>query len=287
MRQILSSVRYTSPSVTDRHFWDTQESKLVGETLMRLELANLGKQFGSKVAVNRISFVTLPGEIIALLGPNGAGKSTTIKMLVGLIEPTEGRILWDNTPIESDLISYKRRIGYVPEEPLIYPYLSGVEYLQLVGHLRGIPPYTLDSRIQNLLRLFDLFPARHRPIAGYSKGMKQKVLLCGALMHNPEILVLDEPLSGLDVTAVLVLQRLLKKLAASGKIIIYSTHILETVEKLCSKVIIIHQGSLVADTGVEELQRLKENPTLEQVFSNLALDQNPDEIAELIVGALE
>ena len=254
---------------------------------MRLELANLGKQFGSKVAVNRISFVTLPGEIIGLLGPNGAGKSTTIKMLVGLIEPTEGRILWDNTPIESDLISYKRRIGYVPEEPLLYPYLSGVEYLQLVGHLRGIPPHTLDSRIQNLLRLFDLFPARHRPIAGYSKGMKQKVLLCGALMHNPEILVLDEPLSGLDVTAVLVLQRLLKKLAASGKIIIYSTHILETVEKLCSKVIIIHQGSLVADTGVEELQRLKENPTLEQVFSNLALDQNPDEIAELIVGALE
>jgi len=254
---------------------------------MRIELANLKKNYSAKVAVDGISFQTEPGEVIGLLGPNGAGKSTTIKMLVGLIAPTDGQILCDNVPIESDLISYKSRIGYVPEEPLLYPYLSGLEYLQLVGHLRGIPPRTLDSRVQDLLRLLDLLPARHRPIAGYSKGMKQKVLLCCALMHNPETLVLDEPLSGLDVTAVLIMQRLLKRLAAMGRTVIYSTHILETVEKLCSKVIIIHHGSLVADTEVEELQRLKENPTLEQLFSHLALDQNPSEIADLIVGALE
>jgi len=157
----------------------------------------------------------------------------------------------------------------------------------LMGELYGLRKRIRQERAEKLLKDFELWGRKDDPARRYSKGMKQKVLLCGALMHNPEILILDEPLSGLDVTAVLVLQRLLKKLATSGKTIIYSTHILETVEKLCTKVIIIHQGNLVADTGVEELQHLKENPTLEQVFSRLALDQNPDEIAELIVGALE
>lgn len=254
---------------------------------MRLQLRELEKRYGRVTAVNKLSFEAKAGDIVGLLGPNGAGKSTTIKMLVGLVQQTAGDILVDGVPARSNITHYKSCIGYVPEEPLLYPYLSGLEFLQLIGHLKGLEATVLDIRIEKLLRLFSLFPARHTPIAGYSKGMKQKVLLCGALMHNPEVLILDEPLSGLDVTAALVLDRLIKKLAAAGKTVIYSSHNLDSIERLCSRVVILHQGNLVADTTVEELHRLKENASLEQVFSRLALHQNPDLIAGEILGAVE
>jgi ABC-2 type transport system ATP-binding protein len=254
---------------------------------MRIQIRDLEKRYGQVAAVQKLSFEAEAGDIIGLLGPNGAGKSTTIKMLVGLVQPTAGEILFDGVSAKADMIRYKSCIGYVPEEPLLYPYLSGLEFLQLIGHLKGLEASVLDTRIEKLLRLFSLFPASHRPIASYSKGMKQKVLLCGALMHNPEVVVLDEPLNGLDVTAVLVLNRLIKKLASARKTVIYSSHNLDSIERLCSRVVILHQGNLVANTTVKDLQQLKEKTSLEEVFSRLAPYQSPDLIAREILGALE
>src|SRR5207302_2078484 len=167
---------------------------------------------------------------------NGAGKSTTVKVLTGLIEPTEGEILWNGRNVKADFTSFQRKIGYVPEEPHLYPHLTGREYLQLAGRLRGLPRRVLDPRMDGMLQLFSLWEDRHSPLSSYSKGMRQKILLSGALLHNPELLILDEPFSGLDVNMAIVLRTLVKALAEEGKMVLYSSHVLEVVEKICSMV---------------------------------------------------
>ena len=211
-----------------------------------LEARLLTKCYSGIAVVDRVSFVIQPGEILGYLGPNGAGKSTTVKMLTGLIEPSEGQIFYRGRSVYDDFTAFQRRIGYVPEEPHLYPHLSGREYLQLVGRLRDIPRRILEPKMDQFLRLFTLWDDRHAPLASYSKGMRQKVLLSAALLHDPDILVLDEPFSGLDVTSALVLRRLLRALADRGKMILYSSHVLEVVEKVCSKVLILRQGEVVA-----------------------------------------
>src|SRR5262249_23183354 len=200
---------------------------------------------------NGVSFVLRPHEVTGYLGPNGSGKSTTAKMLTGLVQPTVGQILLNGSAIKEDLIEYKRRLGYVPEEPDLYPYLTGREYLQLIGRFRLFPKSALDRKIDGFLELFSLHRYRHAPIGSYSKGMRQKILISAALLHNPDILIFDEPESGLDVTSALILRNLVKSLAREGKIVLYSSHILEVVEKVCSRVIILHKGSIVANDSVE------------------------------------
>jgi len=253
-----------------------------------LEVRELTKKYGYKPAVDRVSFKLKEGEIVGYLGPNGAGKSTTVKMLSGLLEPTFGEILYNGKDIEKDIISYKKILGYVPEESEIYPHLSGFEYLQLVGRLRGMKDKILEEKIENLMNLFKLYNSMHFYISSYSKGMRQKVLIMAALLHNPEILLLDEPLSGLDVTSVLIFKDLVKKLAKAGKIILYNSHILEVVEKLCYRVIIIHKGKILADDSVKNLRILSKSPSLEDAFNNLVIkgdtEKTADEIFETIVG---
>src|SRR5579863_8782294 len=161
-----------------------------------LEARGLTKRYTTVTAIDDINFTVKPYEILGYLGPNGSGKSTTVNIVTALLEPTRGEVLFDGRSIQSQLIEYKRRMGYVPESPHLYPYLSGREYLQLVGRLRGLPKKKLDKNIDDLLQLFQLGPSRHSPIASYSKGMRQKVLISAALLHNPDILVFDEPLSG-------------------------------------------------------------------------------------------
>src|SRR5215469_13029175 len=196
-----------------------------------LEVRGLTKRFHGFTAVRDVSFCARPGEILGYLGPNGAGKSTTVKILIGLLDPSEGQVLWNGQSVIEDLPAFQRRLGYVPEEPHLYPHLSGREYLQLVGRLRGMGRRVLEPKIDEFLRLLGLWHDRHDLLSSYSKGMRQKILLSAALLHNPEILILDEPFSGLDVTAALVLRRLLQALAEQGKIILYSSHVLEVVEK--------------------------------------------------------
>ena len=253
---------------------------------MTLELHNVSKRFSGIAAVDDVSFEARAGEITGYLGPNGSGKSTTMKMITGLLQATSGKILFDGEPIETDLFAYKQRMGYVPEEPHLYGHLSGLEYLVMVGQLRNLPAKPTSDRIDGLLRLLALHGDRHVPISAYSKGMRQKVLLSAALLHNPDLLLLDEPFSGLDVGTGLVLRSLIQELAARGKVVLFSSHELETVERVSSHVIILHRGKVVADDSIERLRTLMAVPTLEGIFQQLAVEQDTAsisrEIADLV-----
>jgi len=220
-----------------------------------LEVCGLTKRYGRLPVVHEVTFEAHAGRVTGYLGPNGAGKSTTVKVLTGLIQPSAGEIRFNGRPIQRDLIDYKRRVGYVPEEPHLYPYMSGREYLQLVGRLRCLPEKPLNAKIDDLLGLFGLTRYGHSALTAYSKGMRQKVLLASALLHNPEVVILDEPLSGLDVTSTLVVRSLIQALAREGRVVLFSSHILEVVEKVCSSVVILHRGKVVANAPVNELKR--------------------------------
>jgi len=248
-----------------------------------LELRNVTKKFNIFPAVDKVSFSVGPGEVLGYLGPNGAGKSTTIKMLAGLLEPTSGEILFDGRSIRGDLCDYKRRLGYVPEQSEIYPHLTGFDYLLLVGRLRRMPEAPLRDKIMAFLRAFSLEDDMDKTIGAYSKGMRQKILLSAALLHDPDILLLDEPLSGLDVTTGLIIRDLVRTLAEEGKIVIYSSHVLEVTEKICSKVIILHEGRIVANDSVENLRTLMHLPSLVEIFRQLVAREDTDAVARTIV----
>lgn len=251
-----------------------------------LEVRGLCKRYSRIPAVEGVSFTIRPGEILGYLGPNGAGKSTTVKVLTGLIEATAGEIFFNGQNVKTDFTAFQRRIGYVPEEPHLYPHLSGREYLQLVGRLRGLQRKILEPRMNGMLRLFSLWEDRHSALSSYSKGMRQKILLSAALLHNPELLILDEPFSGLDVTTAMVLRRLLRALADEGKMIFYSSHVLEVVEKVCSWVLILRKGKVVAYDAVERLRDLMQQPSLEGVFAQLTEQEDPEDRVRGILSVL-
>ena len=251
-----------------------------------LELRNIHKRYSGIPAVEAVSFAARPGEITGYLGANGSGKSTTMKMVTGLIEPSSGEILFDGRPIREDLMTYRQLMGYVPEEPHLYTHLSGLEYLVMVAQLRDMDRKAASDRIHGLLHLFGLYSDRDVSLSSYSKGMRQKILLSAALMHNPELVLLDEPFSGLDVGSSLILRSLIQELAVRGKVVLFSSHELETVERVCSHIVILHHGKLVADDSIENLRTLMSLPTLEEIFSQLAVEQDAGtisrEIADLI-----
>ena len=251
-----------------------------------LELRSVSKHFSGIPAVDDVSFSARPGEVTGYLGPNGSGKTTTMKMITGLIEMTSGHIFFQGKHIQDDLISYKRRMGYVPEEPYLYNHLSGVEYLTMVAQLRNLQARESSERIDGLLRSLALYDDRHASISGYSKGMRQKVLVAAALMHNPELVLLDEPFSGLDVGSALVLRSLIQELAARGKVVLFSSHELDTVERVCSRVVILHRGKLVADDSIANLRSLMALPTLEQIFSQLVVEQDTESMARQIADLI-
>jgi ABC-2 type transport system ATP-binding protein len=252
-----------------------------------LEVCELTKLFNGIPAVHEVSFAVKPYEVLGYLGPNGSGKTTTAKTLTGLLQPSRGHILFEGKNIRSNPIAFKKRLGYVPEEPYLYPYLTGREYLQLVGRLRCMSQPALDKKIDTLLELFSLQRDRHTALSSYSKGMRQKVLIIAALLHNPDVLIFDEPLSGLDITSALIFRNLVKSLAGEGKIILYSSHVLEVVEKLCSHVVILHKGRVVAHDSVERLRDLMRLPSLEEIFSQLVLEQDTEKVAHDIVEVMK
>jgi ABC-2 type transport system ATP-binding protein len=251
-----------------------------------LELRNVSKRFSGIPAVDSVSFSARAGEVTGYLGPNGSGKSTTMNLITGLIGMTSGQILFQGQLIQQDLIAYKRHTGYVPEEPHLYTHLSGAEYLTMVAQLRNLPVKLGAQRIDGLLQLFSLHDDRHASISGYSKGMRQKVLLAAALMHNPDLLLLDEPFSGLDVGAALILRSLIQELAGRGKAVLFSSHELETVERISSRIVILHRGQIVADDSIEHLRTLMSLPTLEEIFSQLAVEQDTVSIARQIADLI-
>jgi ABC-2 type transport system ATP-binding protein len=251
-----------------------------------LELRSVSKHYLGIPAVDNVSFCARPGEATGYLGPNGSGKSTTMKMITGLIEMSSGQVLFQGKPIHDDLIAYKRRMGYVPEETHLYNHLSAAEYLTMVTQLRDLPARQSAERIDGMLALFSLHDNRHASIAGYSKGMRQKVLLIAALLHNPDLLLLDEPFSGLDVGSALILRSLIQELAARGKVVLFSSHELDTVERVCSRIVILHRGRIVADNSIEGLRSLMELPSLEAIFSQLAVEQDTESMARQIADLI-
>jgi ABC-2 type transport system ATP-binding protein len=248
-----------------------------------LEARGLTRRFGAVVAVDNVTFTVAPGEVVGYLGPNGSGKSTTVNMVVGLLEPSSGSISLDGRPQHEDEFAYKRRIGYVPEEPYLYTHLTAAEYLTLVGRLRAVPG--LDVKVAELLRLFRLWDSRYTTMTAYSKGMRQRVLLAAALLHNPDLIVLDEPFSGLDVGASLLFRALIAMLAAEGRMILFSTHRFDMVEKVCSRAVILAGGRLVAEHRVSDL-RTGDSDSLEKLFVEVTAQEDYGPLARRILDVM-
>ena len=251
-----------------------------------LEVRHLTKRFNGIPAVDDVSFTIEPGEILGYVGPNGAGKSTTVKMLIGLLAPSEGKIFHGGRSVGDDLPAFQERVGYVPEEPNLYPFLSGREYLLLTGRLRGIERGVLDHKIDTFLRLLSLFDDGDAPVSSYSKGMRQKILLTAALLHDPEVLILDEPLSGLDANTMIAVRELLLSLAARGKIILYCSHVLDAMEKVCARVLILRKGRVVAYDTIERLREQMDQTSLEGVFTRFTEEDAKRDLARRILEVM-
>jgi ABC-2 type transport system ATP-binding protein len=239
-----------------------------------LDVRHLTKRYGPLVGVQDLSFQVHPGEVLGLLGPNGSGKSTTVKVLTGLLAPTSGSVALDGSDVFADLQTYKTALGYVPEEPHLYSYLTGPEYLRLVGRLRGVPDRELDAKIDSFLEILGIYDDRYQTISSYSKGMRQKVLISAAVLHNPRIVVLDEPFSGLDVTSARLLKAFVRALAEDGKVVVFSSHVLEVVEQVCTRVIILKDGRTVGHDSVEGLRTTLRLPSLDAVFAALVAEED-------------
>jgi ABC-2 type transport system ATP-binding protein len=239
----------------------------------------LSKRFSGIRVVNDVTLTIRPGEVVGYLGPNGSGKTTTARMLGGLLEPSSGTVEYAGADIRGDVVAFHRHLGYVPEEPYLYPFLSGREYLQLMGRLRELPEGLLTDKIDGFMRLFNLSAAADQSIGSYSKGMRQKIVISAALLHDPAIVIFDEPETGLDVATTLMLRHLVRTLAARGKAILYSSHILEVVERVCDRVIVLHKGTVVADDSIARLRVLSSSTSLEGVFSQLVIREDPESLA--------
>ena len=251
-----------------------------------LELQSLFKSYRGIPAIEDVSFQVAPGEVVGFLGPNGAGKSTTVKIITGMLRPNDGRVLFEGQDIAKDMVAFRAAFGYVPEEAHLYTYLSGLEYLQLVGRLRGLGEALIEAKATRLLKLLNLESWQYSPISTYSKGMRQRVLIAAALLHDPKLLIFDEPLSGLDVVSGRLFKDLLELLAAQGKAVIYISHVLEVVEQVCTRVIVIAKGRILADARPAELNKLMSLPNLERVFAQLVQQQDTSTLAQQMVEVM-
>jgi ABC-2 type transport system ATP-binding protein len=251
-----------------------------------LEAVHLTKRYASLPAVEDLSFTLKPGQVLGCLGPNGSGKSTTVKMLTGLLDPTRGKVQFDGRDIRDDLTGYRKCLGYVPEEALLYPYLTGWEYLEMVATLRGMARSRLAIIIDSLLELFSMHSHRFASIGTYSKGMRQRILLIAAIMDNPQIVIFDEPLSGLDVTSALIFKTLVQELGRGGKLVFYCSHVLEVVEKVCTDVLILRRGKVLAQDSVTNIRKLL-GESLENTFLHLVDDVDTGRVARDIMSVMK
>jgi ABC-2 type transport system ATP-binding protein len=252
-----------------------------------LQVDRLTKRYGAFVGIEDVSFTVQAGEVLGLLGPNGSGKSTTVKILTGLLQPSSGHVLLDGRNVATDLTAFKAHLGYVPEEPHLYSYLTGPEYLLLVGRLRNLPDHVLEPKIERFLRLLGIYDDRYQTLASYSKGMRQKILIAAAVLHDPRLVILDEPFSGLDVSAARVLKAFVKALADDGKMVVFSSHVLEVVEQVCSRVLILKDGRVVGHDSVVSLRSTLQLPSLDAVFAALTAEEDVDERSRAMVAAMK
>jgi ABC-2 type transport system ATP-binding protein len=253
-----------------------------GKAAIMISLQKLTKRFGAQIAVNALSFEIPAGQIVGFLGPNGAGKSTTLKMLTGMIDPTEGSATICGFDLRQQPIEVKRHVGFVPESGAVFESLTGLEYLEMIAALYGIPRDAARIRIRQFLAFFDLSfeTLTDKLLGAYSKGMRRKVVITAALLHNPPVVFFDEPLDGLDANAAVGFKALIQTLAREGKTIVYSSHILDVVERVCDRVIIIDKGKLLLDGKPDELVAAHNSGTLEHLFTQLTGGEELERRAE-------
>jgi ABC-2 type transport system ATP-binding protein len=250
---------------------------------MLIETQDLVKRFGEKAAVDQVTFQVAPGEVFGFLGPNGAGKTTTIKMIVGLLQPTSGSVKVGGFDLQEQPIQAKAVCGYLPDTPHLYPKLSARELLRIVGDLYEFDHERIERRSQEMLSLFELSDVADDPIDTYSHGMQQKTALASALLHDPQVLVMDEPTVGLDPRSARLIKDILRQLAQRGAAIFLSTHILEIAERMCDRIGIINDGKLIAVGTMQELRTMGKGETsLEEIFLNLTGGAEYAEIAEVL-----
>lgn len=258
----------------------------MGENIT-VEIKNLYMSYGEKDVLKGINLEVHKGEIIGYIGANGAGKSTTIKIILGIVEGYSGEVKVLGNEISKDQIEYKRKIGYVPEVADIYDNLTAKEYLTFIGALYGLSYQSVDVKALQLMKIFGIENAYNSRINSFSKGMKQKVLLIASMLHNPDILFLDEPLSGLDANSVMIVKEILLNLSKQGKTIFYSSHIMDVVERISNRIILINDGQIAADGSFEELKNKSSEGSLEQIFNQITGFDQYESLAREFVSIIE
>ncbi len=250
-----------------------------------ISLTNVYKNYGEKQVLKGINLSIYPGQVIGYIGPNGAGKSTTVKILCGLISDYDGEVLIEGINIKQDPVKAKARIGYVPELAELYDVLTPVEFLSFMGQLYNMPEVMATDRISRMLTAFGLENNMHQRMDTFSKGMRQKVLIISGLLHNPDIIILDEPLSGLDANSVIIVKDLISKLAKDGKTIFYCSHMMDVVEKVSDRIVLINEGAVMADGSFEELKQQQGDQSLEKIFAHLTAKDSLSDAADQLMTA--
>lgn len=251
-----------------------------------IKISNLQKAYGSSLVLKDVNLEVDSGEIIGYIGPNGAGKSTTIKILIGMIPDYAGNVEVMGLDVKANPLEVKRLIGYVPENASLYDTLSPMEYLRFLGSLYQLETDQIEEKATELLRLFALYDQRDDRMTTFSKGMKQKVLLISGILHNPEVIFLDEPLSGLDANAVILVKEILSQLKHAGKTIFYSSHIMDVVEKISDRIVLINKGTIIANGTFDELKSQRETGSLEQIFNQLTGNNEHVQLAEEFIQVM-
>ena len=252
-----------------------------------ISIKNLFKSYGTKHVLKDINLEIYPGEVIGYIGPNGAGKSTTVKVLCGLLTDYEGEVKVKGFDVKTQTLEVKKRIGYVPELAELYDVLTPMEYLQFTGALYGLDPSVCTERITRMMQAFDLGTNLNQRMDSFSKGMRQKVLLASGLLHNPDIIILDEPLSGLDANSVIIIKDLISKLAKEGKSIFYCSHMMDVVEKVSDRIVLIDEGRMIANGTIEELRQKYNDQSLEKMFAELTGKDEKSLSADALISAMD
>jgi ABC-2 type transport system ATP-binding protein len=252
-----------------------------------VEIRNLQKKYGHTRVLHGIDMEITAGQIIGYIGPTGAGKSTTIKIICGLISDFEGEITVFGKDLRKDSLEIKKQVGYIPENAALYESLTPMEFMEFIGEIRKLNPEQTREKVKALMNIFEMTPNINQRISTFSKGMRQKVLICSGLLHNPDLIFMDEPLSGLDANSVIMVKEMLIHLAKEGKTIFYSSHIMDVVEKISDRIMLIDQGKIVADGSFGDLNKINNDETLEKLFIRLTGNNNHSEKAEAFINAFE
>lgn len=256
-------------------------------TQVIVDIQNLRKKYGQKPVLHGINLEITSGQIIGYIGPNGAGKSTTVKVLCGLISEFQGDVSIFGMDLRTQTLDIKRKIGYIPENASLYESLTPLEFMEFIGEMRGMTSEQTRQKAEALMNIFEMKSNLNQRISTFSKGMRQKVLICSALIHNPELIFMDEPLSGLDANSVIMVKEMLTHLAREGKTIFYSSHIMDVVEKISDRIVLIDQGKVIADGSFNELSGISNDENLEKLFTRLTGNTNHGEKAEAFINAFE